>query len=123
MEAIGSDGWRSYGRAEKNRDLSHCRVVLRKPVDAGRLLSWVHGLISNAKAVIRGTHRGVSEKHLQAYPAILGEPFFTTRAVIGQRPRTSKYIAFRWKQRHACSPPINPLHSFAREANQETTKK
>jgi len=69
LEAIRSDGWRSYGRAAKNRDLSHCRVVPRKPVDAGRLLPWVHGLISDAKAVIRGTHRGVSEKHLQAYPS------------------------------------------------------
>jgi predicted RNA-binding Zn-ribbon protein involved in translation (DUF1610 family) len=35
-------------------------------VTAGKLLPWIHRVISNAKAVIRGAHRGVSEKHLQA---------------------------------------------------------
>ena len=30
-------------------------------------MPWVHRIIANAKNVIRGTHRGVSEKHLQAY--------------------------------------------------------
>ena len=67
LEAIRSDGWRSYGRAAKDKDLAHCKVILRDPQAAGRLLPWVHRVISNAKAVIRGTHRGVSEKHLQAY--------------------------------------------------------
>jgi hypothetical protein len=67
LEAIRSDGWRAYGRAAKSKELTHCRVVLRDPKAAGKLLPWVHRLISNAKAVIRGAHRGVSEKHLQAY--------------------------------------------------------
>ena len=67
LETIRTDGWRSYARATKNKDLVHCKVVLRKPADAGTLLPWVHRLISNAKAVIRGAHRGVSEKHLQSY--------------------------------------------------------
>jgi len=67
MEAIRTDGWRSYGRAAKGTDMSHYKVVLRDPKAAGRLLPWVHQVISNAKAVIRGAHRGVSEKHLQAY--------------------------------------------------------
>lgn len=67
MEAIRSDGWKSYGTAAKNKNLSHCKIVLRDPKAAGRLLPWIHKVISNAKAVIRGTHRGVSEKHLQAY--------------------------------------------------------
>lgn len=67
MEAIRTDGWRSYGRAARGRDMSHYKVVLRDPKAAGRLLPWVHRVISNAKAVIRGAHRGVSEKHLQAY--------------------------------------------------------
>ena len=49
MEAIRTDGWRSYGKA------------------AGKLLTWVHRVISNAKTVIRGAPRGVSEKHLQAH--------------------------------------------------------
>jgi len=67
MKAIRSDGWRSYGTATKNKELAHCKIILRDPKSAGRLLPWIHKLISNAKAVIRGPHRGVSEKHLQAY--------------------------------------------------------
>jgi len=67
LKAIRTDGWRSYGRAAKGMDMSHYKVVLRDPKAAGKLLPWVHRVISNAKAVIRGAHRGVSEKHLQAY--------------------------------------------------------
>lgn len=67
LEAIRSDGWRSYSRAAKNKQLQHFKVILRDPKAAGRLLPWVHRVISNVKAVIRGTHRGVSEKHLQFY--------------------------------------------------------
>lgn len=67
LEAIRTDGWKSYARAAKDKDLAHYRVVLRKPSDAGRLLPWVHRVIANAKSVIRGPHRGVSEKHLQSY--------------------------------------------------------
>ena len=67
LEAIRSDGWRSYSRAAKNKQLQHFKVILRDPKAAGRLLPWVHRVISNVKAVIRGTHRGVSEKHLQSY--------------------------------------------------------
>lgn len=67
LEAIRTDGWRSYGKAIKGTNVSHYKVVLRDPKSAGRLLPWVHRVISNAKAVIRGPHRGVSEKHLQSY--------------------------------------------------------
>jgi hypothetical protein len=67
MKAIRSDGWRSYGKASADKGLEHFKVVLREPNTAGKLLPWVHRVISNAKAVIRGTHRGVSEKHLQSY--------------------------------------------------------
>jgi len=67
LETIRSDGWRSYGRAAKNKELQHLKVVLRDPKAAGRLLPWVHRVISNVKSVIRGTHRGVSGKHLQSY--------------------------------------------------------
>ncbi|MCK4829280.1 IS1595 family transposase [bacterium] len=67
MEVIRSDGWRSYGKAAADKDLAHFKVVLRDPKAAGKLLPWVHRVISNAKAVIRGSHRGVSEKHLQSY--------------------------------------------------------
>lgn len=67
MEAMRSDGWKSYGTAAKNKNLSNCKIVLRDPKAAGRLLPSIHKVISNAKTVIRGTHRGGSEKHLQAY--------------------------------------------------------
>jgi hypothetical protein len=67
LEAIRTDGWRSYGRVAQDKGLTHCKVVLRDPKAAGRLLPWIHRVISNAKAVIRGVHRGVSEKHLPAY--------------------------------------------------------
>ena len=67
LEAIRTDGWRSYGRATKDSNVAHYKVVLKDPKAAGKLLPWVHRVISNAKAVIRGSHRGVSEKHLQSY--------------------------------------------------------
>jgi len=38
LEAIRSDGWRAYGRAAKSKELTHCRVVLRDPKAAGKLL-------------------------------------------------------------------------------------
>jgi transposase-like protein len=67
MEAIRSDGWRSYSKAAKKKNLVHYKVVLRDPKAAGRLLPWIHRVISNAKDVIGGTHRGVSDKHLESY--------------------------------------------------------
>jgi len=67
LEAIRSDGWKSYGKVAAEKAVTHYKVVLRDPKAAGKLLPWVHRVISNAKAVIRGAHRGVSEKHLQSY--------------------------------------------------------
>lgn len=67
MEAIRSDGRRSYGKAATDKGSEHFKVVLRDPKAAGRLLPWVHRVISNAKMVIRGSRRGVSEKHLQSH--------------------------------------------------------
>ena len=67
LETIRTDGWRSYGKVAKDKNLSHCKIVLRDPRAAGRLMPWIHRIITNAKSVIRGTHRGVSGKHLQAY--------------------------------------------------------
>ena len=67
MKAIRTDGWQSYGQAAKDKSLRHYRVLLRDPKAAGKLMPWVHRVISNTKAVIRGTHRGVSKKHLQRY--------------------------------------------------------
>jgi transposase-like protein len=67
LESVRTDGWRSYGKVMKDRNLPHYKVILKDPKAAGKLLPWVHRTISNAKAVIRGAHRGVSEKHLQSY--------------------------------------------------------
>lgn len=67
LDVVRTDGWRAYGKAAKGKGLDHCRIILRDPKAAGRLLPWVHRIISNAKSVIGGTHRGVSKKHLQSY--------------------------------------------------------
>ncbi len=67
LDVIRTDGWRSYGKAAKEKGLDHCKIILRDPKAAGRLLTWIHRIISNAKSVIGGTHRGVSKKHLQSY--------------------------------------------------------
>lgn len=69
LKTIRTDGWRSYSKAVKGKQIEHCRVVLRTPQDAGILLPWVHRVVSNAKSVIRGTHRGVSDRHLESYLA------------------------------------------------------
>jgi transposase-like protein len=48
-------------------EIAHHRAILKDPKDSMKLLPWTHRLIANAKAVISGPHRGVSEKHLQRY--------------------------------------------------------
>jgi hypothetical protein len=75
LETIRSDGWRSYGKAARNKNISYCRVVLRDPKSAGKLMPWIHRVIANTKNVIRGTHRGVSQKHLQSYLSEIGYRF------------------------------------------------
>ena len=67
IEKIRSDGWKSYGKAAKDKGIEHHRVVLINPKMAGHLLPWTHRFVSNVKAVLRGPHRGVSAKHLQRY--------------------------------------------------------
>jgi hypothetical protein len=47
--------------------LTNCEVALCDPKAAGRLLPWTYRIISNAKAVFRGTDRIVSENYLPAY--------------------------------------------------------
>jgi transposase-like protein len=67
INAIRSDGWRSYQTVSKNLGIIHNRAVLRDPKDSMKLLPWTHKVIANAKAVFAGPHRGVSRKHLQSY--------------------------------------------------------
>ena len=67
IEKIRTDGWKSYGKAAKDKDLERLRVILMNPKMAGQMLPWTHLFVSNVKAVLRGPHRGVSAKHLQRY--------------------------------------------------------
>ena len=67
INAIRSDGWRSYQTVTKKLGIVHNRAVLRDPKDSMRLLPWTHKIIANAKAIFSGPHRGVSKKHLQRY--------------------------------------------------------
>ena len=56
LDAIRTDGWKSYGSAAKKKGLEHLKVVLRDPKSAGKLLPWVHRVISNIKAVTQVSH-------------------------------------------------------------------
>lgn len=67
IEIIRTDGWRSYQTVANKLGIVHWRVVLRDQKDRIKLLPWTHRIISNAKSVFIGPHRGVSEKHLQSY--------------------------------------------------------
>jgi transposase-like protein len=67
ITAIRTDGWKSYRTTSNDLDIMHYRYFLIDPKDSIKLLPWTHKLIANAKAVIAGPHRGVSEKYLQQY--------------------------------------------------------
>ncbi len=67
IEAIRSDGWRSYETVSKELGIAHHRAVLHNPQNAPNLLPWTHKVVANAKAVFAGPHRAVSRKHLQKY--------------------------------------------------------
>ena len=67
IEAIHTDGWRSYETVADKLGLVHYRAVLGNPKDAIKILPWTHQLIANAKVVFSDPHRGVSRKHLQRY--------------------------------------------------------
>ena len=63
---IKTDGYPSYRSLGEN-GYRHIRKILYAPDDASKYLPWVHIMIANSKAVIRGTHHGVSKKHIQRY--------------------------------------------------------
>lgn len=59
---IRSDGYRSFIRALEGDTHEH------KPYDPNSgLLHWLHIVISNAKAFIRGTYHGLPKENLQSY--------------------------------------------------------
>lgn len=63
---VKTDGFRSY-HVLKEKGFIHQQKILQTPENASKYLPWVHILISNCKAVLRGTHHGVSPKHLTSY--------------------------------------------------------
>lgn len=65
---VKTDAWPSYN-AIKEQGLEHQKQIIGNPKEASKVLPWVHILISNCKAVLRGTHHGVGIKHLQRYLA------------------------------------------------------
>lgn len=67
INAIRTDGWRSYQTVTKKLGIVHDRAVLSEPKDSMKLLPWTHKIIANAKAVFAGPHRGVSKKNLHSY--------------------------------------------------------
>jgi len=67
INAIRSDGWRSYEAVTKKSGLIHYSAILRDPKDSMNLLPWAHKIIANAKALFAGPYPGVSKKHLQGY--------------------------------------------------------
>jgi transposase-like protein len=60
---IYTDAYRSY-RKPLSAKYNHDFEVFEK--DSGALL-WLHKVIANAKALVNGTHHGLTHKHLQAY--------------------------------------------------------
>ena len=65
---VKTDGWPAYN-AIKEQELEHQKHIIGELKDASKKLPWVHIVISNCKAVLRGTHHGVSKKHLPRYLA------------------------------------------------------
>lgn len=60
---IQTDAYNSYRKPLSER-YSHEYEVFSKDSEA---LHWVHKMIANAKALVNGTHHGLTDRHLQAY--------------------------------------------------------
>ena len=60
-----TDGWQGY--APLRRDYDHRPSTAGDPRNASRLLPRVHRTFPNPKTRLRGTHHGVSAKHLPHY--------------------------------------------------------
>jgi len=63
---VHTDGWLSYNGLAK-RGYDHRRRPQTAAVPGDQLLPRAHRAISNLKAWMHGTHRGVSDAHLQVY--------------------------------------------------------
>ena len=60
-----TDGWQGYAPLRKTYD--HRPSTVGNPKNAARLFPRVHRAFSNLKAWLKGTHHGVSSKHLPHY--------------------------------------------------------
>jgi transposase-like protein len=61
-----TDDWSGYRPLGSHR-VDHRPEKQGDPARAGEILPWAHVVISNLKAWLRGTFRGVSHKHLERY--------------------------------------------------------
>jgi transposase-like protein len=63
---ILTDGWQGYGGLSR-RGFRHRKETQGPGERAAELLPWAHTIFSNLKTWLRGTHHGVSKKHLGRY--------------------------------------------------------
>jgi len=63
---VHTDGWPSYKRLAK-LDYEHRPLSQRGAAPGEQLLPRAHRAVSNLKAWMHGTHRGVSDEHLPVY--------------------------------------------------------
>ncbi len=63
---VVTDDWSGY-RPLASQGVDHQPEIQGSPERAGELLPWAHVVISNLKAWLLGTFRGVSHKHLPLY--------------------------------------------------------
>jgi transposase-like protein len=63
---VVTDGHRGYSPLQ-SAGVDHEATTLVTPESAGEVLPWAHTIISNLKAWLQGTFRGVSHKHLDRY--------------------------------------------------------
>jgi transposase-like protein len=63
---VHTDAWQGYAGLA-GRGFCHRSETQGQPERAVELLSWAHTIFSNLKTWLRGTHNGVSKKHLDRY--------------------------------------------------------
>jgi ISXO2 transposase-like protein len=62
---VPTDGWQGYAPLRGRYD--HRPSTVGDPKNASRLLPRVHRTFSNLKTWLKGTHHGVSGRHLPSY--------------------------------------------------------
>ncbi len=63
---VHTDGWQAYQRIAK-LGYEHRPLVARTAAPGEQMLPRAHRAVSNLKAWMHGTHRGVSDEHLSVY--------------------------------------------------------